>query len=107
MHNKRLGRDDVLKIEVWFTRLSYLANKTILTFCSGLVLPLPLPGVSTLAAIGHLAVTVLLVVVDAAHPRVAVENLILLVEMTVVIVITTDVIVIVPEARMNAIAIVT
>jgi hypothetical protein len=56
---------------------------------------------------GHLVAIVLLVVVDVAYPRVVAVNLILLVAMIVVIVIMTGVTVIVPEARMTAIATVT
>ena len=78
--------------------------RTVLTFHSGLERLPPLPGASTPAATAPLAATVLLVVVHVAHPRAAVVNLILLAAMTVVIAITTAVTVIVPEARMIAIA---
>jgi hypothetical protein len=54
-----------------------------------------------------LAVSVLLAVADAAHPRVVAANLILLAEMTAVIAITTAATVIVLEVQMIAIATVT
>lgn len=51
MHNKRIGRDDVLKIEVSSLTLFYLTLYTETIHFSGLVLRPPLHGVLTPVAI--------------------------------------------------------
>lgn len=90
MHNKRIGRDDLLKIEV----SSYqLTMEFELTCDSGLVLHLRLRGVLILAATAPVvsvvaAVTVLLVVIVAvASPRV-VAVVITLLARTIVVTVT-------------------
>lgn len=67
MHNKRIGRDDLLKIEVRGCEMCFYEQALIC--CSGRVLPHPLPGVSTraLAVIARIAV-----VMTAVSPAVVV-----------------------------------
>ena len=101
MHNKRLGRDDVLKIEVGlFVRLNLRIRLTKLQ--SGLALLHRHPGASILvvmnAAVRLAAGNVLLDDVLLPHHVVA-EATTLPVKMIAATVTTTDAIVIAPEAQ--------
>ena len=98
MHNKRIGRDDLLKIEV---RTSILVCQHSLIYDSGLALRPPRLGVSIPVVIAPVDVTVLLPVeVGALHLLAAVEVTIPLARTTVVIVTMIDATVTVPAVLM-------
>ena len=98
MHNKRIGRDDVLKIEV-DTIMTLRSSIRSLTVSSGLEHPLLHPGDLTLGVIvAHRPVVNALLVVARTLLRAAAEVTILRGRMTVVTETTIDVIAIDPEA---------
>ena len=68
MHNKRIGRDDLLKIEVCLLRR---AARQRLTEDSGPVLPRRLPGASTRALLASVVSGAPAVRVAVSAPRVA------------------------------------